>query len=328
MKRIKEKSPLLRQVWDAIERRNYSRKTGKAYTRWIKKYILHYNKKHPREMSGVEVTAFLTHLATAGKVSASTQNQALSGILFLYREVLGYPMSFLKTFVRAYRPKTIPVVLTPEEVKRVFKHLPPRSLLMAAVIYGSGLRLMELHRLRVKDIDFEKNEIWVRRGKGQKDRVTMLPQKLKRALRRQLRWAHTVYTADQTRKTGGVEVPFALARKYPHAPTEWGWFWVFPATRLYRDENTGIRYRHHIHESVLQRDMKLAVRLSGITKPATCHSLRHSFATHLLENNYDIRTIQELMGHEDISTTMIYLHVLNRGGLGVQSPLDRFFPDE
>ena len=273
-------------------------------------------------MGGPEISAFLSHLATARHVSASTQNQALCGIIFLYRRVLGVKPEGIKGFVYAKRPSRLPVVLTRTEVHQVFQHLHGTPRLMAALIYGAGLRLMECARLRAKDLEFSRNEILVREGKGKKDRISMLPEKLRSPLWIHLEKVRQQHLDDQKSGHGSVQIPYALARKYPRAPWEWGWQWVFPATRHYRDRETGLYRRHHLHESVLQRAVKNAVRQAGIAKPASCHTLRHSFATHLLENGYDIRTVQELLGHKDVSTTMIYTHVLNRGGRGVKSPLD------
>ncbi len=273
-------------------------------------------------MGEAELTAFLSHLATDRKVSASTQNQALSALLFLYKEVLGKELPWLDGLVRAKRPHRIPVVLSQGEVMNLLQLMRGTTWLMASLLYGSGLRLMECARLRVKDLDLERREIRVRDGKGRKDRITLLPSKLVSPLNAQLAFAKKQHEADLLLGNGSVEIPFALSRKYPRAAWEWGWQWVFPATRPYRDRETGLHRRHHLHESVLQRAVKDAARRTGIAKPATCHTLRHSFATHLLESGYDIRTIQELLGHRDVSTTMIYTHVLNRGGLGVRSPLD------
>ena len=269
------------------------------------------------------MTRFLTHLAVDGKVSASTQNQALSALLFLYRDVMGEELSWLDDVVRARRPARLPVVLTRAEVAAVLGRLGGVSWLMASLLYGAGLRLLECARLRVKDIDLDRREIVVRDGKGGKDRVTLLPASLQDSLVSHLERVCNQHQSDLAQGMGSVELPTAIERKYPRAPWEWGWQWVFPATRLYRDLATGRRRRHHLHETVLQRALKDAVRAAGLAKPASCHTLRHSFATHLLEDGYDIRTIQEILGHRDVSTTMIYTHVLNRGGRGVRSPLDR-----
>ncbi len=274
-------------------------------------------------MGAPEISRFLTHLAVENRVSASTQNQALAALLFLYRRALGMPFPDLDGLVRARRPVRLPVVLGRSEVRALLAGMCGTTHLMASLLYGSGLRVLECCRLRVKDLDLERLEITVRDGKGRRDRRTMLPQALVDSLRRQLAAAKRMHDRDLLAGAGSVALPDALARKYPRAPWEWGWQWAFPATRLYRDRALGIRRRHHLHESALQRAVREAARRAGITRPATCHSLRHSFATHLLEDGQDIRTIQELLGHRDVSTTMIYTHVLNRGGLGVRSPLDR-----
>ncbi|TKB78658.1 MAG: integron integrase [Nitrospira sp.] len=266
---------------------------------------------------------FLSSLASDRRVSASTQNQALNAILFLFRDVLGKEIGYVNGVVRAKRPKRLPVVLAKEEVRLILARLRGTEWIMAMLLYGAGLRLMECLRLRVKDIDFRGNEICVRAGTGDKDRVTMLPAAVKEPLRRHLDQVKQQYEADVGKGYDGVSLPHALARKYPNAAKEWGWQWVFPASKLYQDRQSGEQKRHHLHESVLQRAVKEAVREAGIAKPASCHTFRHSFATHLLEDRYDIRTIQELLGHKDVSTTMIYTHVLNRGGHGVDSPADR-----
>jgi len=290
---------------------------------WIRRYIVFHGKRHPAEMGAVEVTQFLSSLAQQDHVAASTQNQALSALLFLYRQVLQFEMPWLDNVVRAKRSERLPVVLTREEVRAVIRELqgPPR--LMAILLYGAGLRLLECARLRVKDVDFATNQIIVRAGKGDRDRVTMLPAVVKPDLVRHVEMVRRQHEADLRHGAGWVELPWALARKYPNAGREWAWQWVFPATRIYVDRETGQRRRHHLHESVLLRAVKEAVRRAGIAKRATCHTFRHSFATHLLEDNHDIRTVEELLGHRDVSTTMIYTHVLNRGPGGVRSPADR-----
>ena len=290
---------------------------------WIRRYIVFHGKRHPAEMGAVEVTQFLSSLAQQDHVAASTQNQALSALLFLYRQVLQVEMPWLDNVVRVKRSERLPVVLTREEVRAVIRELqgPPR--LMAILLYGAGLRLLECARLRVKDVDFATNQIIVRAGKGDRDRVTMLPAVVRTDLVRHVEMVRRQHEADLRHGAGWVELPWALARKYPNAGREWAWQWVFPATRIYVDRETGQRRRHHLHESVLQRAVKEAVRRAGIAKRATCHTFRHSFATHLLEDNHDIRTVQELLGHRDVSTTMIYTHVLNRGPGGVRSPADR-----
>ncbi len=273
-------------------------------------------------MGEKEIAQYLSHLATQKQVSASTQNQALNAILFLYREVLHIEIDELDGIVRPKRSKRLPVVLTREEVADILEHLHGLHWLMASLLYGSGLRLMECVRLRVKDIDYARNEIIVRDGKGKKDRITMLPISLKGSLTAHLKRVRLQHQADLRNGNGDVELPFAIARKYPNISREWGWQWMFPATRIHYHEESGLWRRHHYHSTALQRAMKEAVRRSGVIKPASCHTLRHSFATHLLEAGYDIRTIQELLGHRDVSTTMIYTHVLNRGTRGVRSPLD------
>ncbi len=273
-------------------------------------------------MGAREVVAFLSDLAVRRKVSASTQNQALSALLFFYREVLGQRLAWMDEIVRARRPVRLPVVLTRTETMALLGQLHGLQWLMASLLYGSGMRLMECSRLRIKDVDLERNEITVRNGKGQKDRVTILPEKIKGPLRAHIERVRIQHGEDLGQGAGSVELPQALELKYPRAPWAWPWQWVFPATRFYLDRETGRRRRHHLHESVLQRAVTEAARRAGISKPASCHTLRHSFATHLLESGADIRTIQELLGHSDVSTTMIYTHVLNRGGRGVRSPLD------
>jgi len=320
---VRKRPPrLLDQVSIAIKARHYSSRTEDSYRRWIKRFIIFNGKRHPLELGEKDVILFLSHLATDRKVSATTQNQALSAILFLYKEVLKRKLEWLDGIVRAKRPQRLPVVLTHGEVRRVLGRMHGTTLLMTSLLYGSGLRLSECTGLRVKDLDLERGEITVRNGKGDKDRVTLLPATLLDPLEKQLSHVRTQHEKDLRKGRGSVALPEALSRKYPGASREWPWQWVFPATRFYRDEETGEYRRHHLHGTVLQRAVKDAVRAAGISKNATCHTFRHSFATRLLENGYDIRTIQELMGHRDVSTTMIYTHVLNRGGRGVRSPLD------
>lgn len=314
---------LLDQVRRAIRTRHYSRRTEKAYAGWVRRYVLFHGKRHPADMGAEEVTRFLTWLATDANVTASTQNQALAALLFLYREVLGVELPWLDDLVRANRPAHLPVVLARTEVRAVLDDLRGTPRLMAYLLYGAGLRLLECANLRVKDLDFEAHRIVVRDGKGGRDRVTILPALIESELRRQLERVRRLHDDDLSRGAGWVELPGALGRKYPNAGREWPWQWVFPATRTYRDRVTGQRRRHHLHETVLQRAVREAVRTAGIAKPATCHTFRHSFATHLLEDGYDIRTIQALLGHRDVRTTMIYTHVLNRGPGGVRSPVDR-----
>lgn len=320
---VPQKPKLLDQVRNAIRSRHYSYMTEKAYVHWIKRFIFFHNKRHPAEMGEVEIGRFLSSLATDGHVSASTQNQALNALLFLYKEVLNKPIGFVDGVVRAKRPHRLPVVLTRPEVRSILGSLNGSDWIMAMLLYGAGLRLMECLRLRVKDIDIASNQIVVRAGKGDKDRHTMLPAAVKEPLGKHLELMKRLHQRDLEQGLGRVALPNALERKYPNAGKEWGWQWVFPATSHYADRITGEKRRHHLHESVLQKAVKEAVRQSGVNKPASPHTFRHSFATHLLEDGYDIRTVQELLGHRDVSTTMIYTHVLNRGGKGVFSPADR-----
>lgn len=313
---------LLEVVRERIQAKHYSRRTEEAYTNWIKKFVAFHHKQHPRDMGASEVEAFLTDLAVNGKVSASTQTQALSALLFLYRDVLGIDLPWMDGLVRAKPSQRVPMVLSVNEIHRLMANLEGMYSLMARLIYGSGMRLMECVRLRVKDVDFDRLEVTVREGKGRKDRVTMLPQSLVPELQAHLKKVQVLFDMDRKDDIPGVEMPDALAKKYPNAGKEWGWFWVFPASGLSDDPRTGIHRRHHIYEQNIQRAIRVGVKKAGIAKPATTHTLRHSFATHLLENGYDIRTVQELLGHSDVSTTMIYTHVLNKGGRGVISPLD------
>jgi integron integrase len=305
-----------------LRTRHYSRRTEQAYVAWIRRYIRHYRGRHPRELDEPEVRAYLGHLATERKVSAATQSQALAAIQFLYRDVLRRPIGFVTGVPRAKRRERLPVVLTRHEVRALIEQLDGAKRIMALLLYGAGLRLNECLALRVKDIDFEMRQIVVRGGKGDKDRVTMLPASVEAPLRTQLEQVRTLHARDLAAGGGEVELPGALARKLPEAARTWGWQWVFPASSRYRDPATGTLRRHHAHESVLQRAVHEAGLRALLTKRATCHGLRHSFATHLLEDGYDIRTVQELLGHKDVSTTMIYTHVLNRGGRGVRSPAD------
>ena len=314
---------LLDQLRDRLRVKHYSLRTEQAYLYWARRYILANGKRHPRELDGVAVEGVLTRLATVSNVSASTQSQALSAILFLYREVLGIQLPWMDSVVRAKTPQRVPVVLSVPEVARVLQQLSGREWLMGSLLYGTGMRLMECVRLRLKDVDFDRNEITVRQGKGGKDRRTMLPVSLREALQRQREEVRVLHARDLDAGFGEVWLPHRLASKYSTAPRELGWQYYFPAKRRSQDPLDGRERRHHIDEKVLQRAMKSALRAAGIEKPASCHTLRHSFATHLLENGYDIRTVQELLGHKDVSTTQIYTHVLNRGGSAVLSPLDR-----
>jgi integron integrase len=302
--------------------RHLSPKTEEAYIGWIRRFIFFHGKRHPAEMGEAGIGRFLSSLASDSHVAASTQNQALSALLFLYHQVLEKKIGLIQGVVRAKRPRRLPVVLTKEEVRRVLSCMTGTPWLMAALLYGAGLRVMECCRLRVKDIDFSRNQIVVRAGKGDKDRYTVLPTAVKEPLFRHLQAVRRQYDEDLKKGLGRVVLPNALDRKYPNAGKAWAWQWVFPATSHYTDRVTGEKRRHHLHESVLQRAVGQAVLKAGIAKPASCHSLRHSFATHLLEDRYDIRTVQELLGHRDVTTTMIYTHVLNRVGRGVRSPAD------
>jgi integron integrase len=313
---------LLDQLRAALRVRHASPRTEKAYVYWARRFILFHGKRHPAELAPEAITAFLNHLAVEGRVSASTQNQALNAIVFLYRRVLGRDVPQLGELVRARKPRRLPVVLTPSEVRAVLARLDGIPGLVAGLLYGSGLRLLEALSLRVKDLDFTTHEIRIRDGKGRKDRVTPLPVSLEAPLRLQYERARVLHERDLAAGFGAVALPDALARKFPGAERAWPWQWVFPATTRYREQATGIERRHHFHETAVQRAMTRAVRESGLAKRASCHTLRHSFATHLLQRGHDIRTVQELLGHRDLKTTMIYTHVLNRGGLGVRSPLD------
>lgn len=313
---------LLDRVRDAIAAKHYSPKTGEAYVGWIRRFIVFHGRTHPSTLGAVEVASFLSSLATHGQVSASTQNQALSALLFLYGDVLKLELRALPGWVHARGSVRLPVVMTREEVRAVLSEMSGTPRLMASLLYGAGLRLLECCALRVKDVDFGVAQVVVRRGKGGRDRVTLLPTALVATLRGHLAGVKKRHEADLANGAGYVELPFALRRKYPNAAREWAWQWVFPATRMYLHENTGERRRHHLHETVLQRAVKTAVKSAGVAKRINCHTFRHSFATHLLEAGYDVRTIQKLLGHRDLRTTMLYTHVVNRGPLGVRSPLD------
>ncbi len=316
-----EQSPFLNRVREVIRARHYSIRTEQSYTQWVKRFILFHGKRHPKELGENEVVAFLTHLAVKRQVSPSTQNQALNALVFLYRHVLDQPLGDIIGAVRAKRPERLPVILTRTEVRQLFANLDGPHWLPACLLYGSGLRLMECLRLRVKDLDFDHRAITVRCGKGGKDRVVTLPDPCIKPLKQQLAQVCKLHNKDLQDGFGAVWLPHALARKYPRAATELGWQYVFPATKRSVDPRSGVTRRHHLDDSCLQRAIKLAVRKAGITKPASCHTLRHCFATHLLERGMDIRTVQEQLGHKDIRTTQIYTHVLQRGGNAVVSPL-------
>jgi integron integrase len=313
---------LLDKVRETIRLKHYSKRTEEAYVHWIRQYLRHYKPRHPRELGASEIEAFLTHLAVEQQVAASTQNQALSALLFLYREVLQLDLADSLRFTWAERPKHVPSVLTKAEVNTVLDKMTGACGLMARLLYGSGLRLTECIQLRVKDLDFEQFQLMVRNGKGDDDRVTMLPESLVSPLRAHLQWRKLLHEQDLKRGCGNVYLPFALERKYPNAQREWVWQFVFPSSHLAKDQKTGVMRRWHISESTLQKAVRDATLAAGIDKRVGCHTFRHSFATHLLESGYDIRTVQELLGHKDVKTTMVYTHVLNRGGLAVKSPLD------
>jgi len=322
-----EPPKLLDQVRGKIRLKHYSIRTEQAYLDWIKRFILHFDKRHPSEMGAVEVEVFLTHLAVERNVAASTQNQAKSALLFLYKEVLGVELPWLDNVEQAKAPKRLPTVLTKNEVQAVLSRLTGTHWLVASLLYGTGMRILEALRLRVKDIDFERKEILIRDGKGFKDRVTMLPLTLIEPLKTHLGRVKQLHQNDLNEGLGAVYMPQALGLKYPYAARDWIWQYVFPSGNLSQDPRTKdnaapVTRRHHLQDQSVQRAMRQAVVDAAITKPATPHTLRHSFATHLLEGGYDIRTVQELLGHSDVATTMIYTHVLNKGGRGVGSPLD------
>lgn len=313
---------LLAQVRVAIRLRHYSRRTEKQYIWWIRRFIEFHQRRHPAELGQAEVAAFLAHLAVERRVSGATQNQALSALLFLYGEVLQQRVAWMADLVRAKAPRRLPAVLTPDEARAILAKLSGTASLVCRLLYGSGLRLMEALQLRVQHLDFGRSEIRVRGGKGDRDRVTMLPVVLKGPLREHLERVHALHRQDLAVGAGWVELPAALGRKYPNAGREWAWQWVFPGKGIVTDAATSERGRFHLHQTTIQRAFREAARLSGVPKAAHCHTLRHSFATELLRSNYDIRTVQELLGHKDVRVTMTYLHVLNRGGLGVRSPMD------
>lgn len=316
------KPRLLDEVRAVARMRHLSLRTEQAYAQWIRRYILFHRKRHPGEMGEVEIRAYISHLAVNEGISASTQTVALSALLFLYRDVLKKDLPYVSNIERARKPKRLPVVFSRDEVNRLLAHLEGLHWLLAGLLYGSGLRLMECLRLRVKDIDFTYGQVTVRDGKGEKDRITMLPTKLKQPLMRHLQKVKILHDEDLAAGFGEVFLPYALARKYPNAPKQWGWQYIFPSTTRSVDPHSGKERRHHLSDSAVQKAVKGAVRRAGIVKNGSCHTFRHSFATHLLESGYDIRTVQELLGHKDVRTTMIYTHVLNRGGRGVQSPMD------
>lgn len=313
---------LLDQIRDAIRLKHYSYSTEKTYVHWAKRFILFHNKRHPAEMGAAEVEAFLTYLAKEGNVSSSTQNQALNAMLFLYRNVLQIDLPVPLHALRAKRSEHLPTVLSKDEVARLLSGMQGLHQLMAKLLYGCGLRLMECMRLRVKDIDFEQSQIIIREGKGEKDRATMLPSSLVQPLKNQIDFVRNIHERDVAQGYGSVELPFALARKYPNADKEFSWQYIFPSDRLSTDPRSGIVRRHHLDPSGLQRAVRAAAKLANVDKPVSPHTFRHCFATHLLEAGYDIRTVQELLGHKDVKTTMIYTHVLNRGPKAVRSPLD------
>ncbi len=316
------KKKLLDQVREVLRRKNYAYRTEQAYTGWIRRFILFHNKRHPKEMGEHEIESFLTYLAVKREVAPSTQNQALAALQFLYEEVLRQPLDEEILPAPAKRPKHIPVVLSKREAQTLLGHLHGVNKMIAQLLYGAGLRISECLRLRVKDLDFERGEIAVRMGKGKKDRVTVLPEAVRPALKRHLKKVKLIHQQDLEEGFGRVYLPRALAHKYPKASREWIWQYVFPAPNRSRDPRSGEIRRHHLGAWVVRRSIKEAVGKVGIQKHVTPHTLRHSFATHLLENGYDIRTVQELLGHADVKTTMIYTHVLNKGGRGVTSPLD------
>ncbi len=319
---MSQQPKLLDKVREMLRLKHYSPRTEDTYIYWIRRYLRFHNLRHPREMREPEIQAFLSHLAVKENVAASTQNQAFSALLFLYREVLQIPLDPQIQSVRAEKPKHLPTVLTKEEVNAILSRMSGTTGLMARILYGSGLRLMECVTLRVKDIDLAQHQIIVRDGKGEKDRVTMLPTSLETPLREHLASRKALYQQDIANGYGYVELPFALARKYPNADREWIWQYAFPSERLAYDSKTKHTYRWHMSESTLQRAVRAAAQEAEIPKLVGPHTFRHSFATHLLQNGYDIRTVQELLGHKDVKTTMIYTHVLQRGPLAVRSPLD------
>ncbi len=317
-----ENSKLLNEVHKAMRIKHLSKRTEEVYIKWIKRFVYFHKKRHPAEMGEQEIRQFISHLALNRNVASSTQNQALSALLFLYRHVLQKELPYIENILWAKKPKKLPVVFTRQEVKKVLSHMYGTPKLMATILYGSGLRLMECMELRVKDIDFESNQIIVRDGKGNKDRITLLPLKIKEPLAFHLKKVKLLHEEDLREGHGEVSLPYALARKYPNAPKEWSWQYVFPSRGKSIDPTSEKTTRKHADRTFLQSCVKLAIRKSGISKNGSCHTFRHSFATHLLEDGCDIRQVQELLGHNDLKTTMIYTHVLNRGAMGVKSPLD------
>jgi len=320
---VREPGDLMEEVRRRLRVKHYSLRTEQAYTAWIRRFILANGKRHPRELGGAEVEAFLSRLANEGEVAAGTQNQALSALLFLYREVLRAELPWMKDVTRAKRPQRVPTVLSRDEVSRLFACMDGRAAIVARLLYGTGLRLMEGLRLRIKDVDFARNEIIVRDGKGAKDRHTVLPRSLVEPLQAEVERARVLHAQDLAAGAGTVWLPHALARKYTHANREFAWQYVFPAQQMSSDPRGHAIRRQHIDDAVFSRALKSASRRAGIVKPVSAHTLRHSFATHMIEAGYDIRTVQELLGHKDVATTQIYTHVLNRGAGGVLSPLDR-----
>jgi integron integrase len=314
---------LLEVAREKMRTRHFAYRTEQIYLHWIRRYVNFHDRRHPRGLGHEGVEKFLSHLAVAAKVGASTQNQAMQALLFLYRQVLDIDLPWLENVTRASRPKRLPVVLTPSEVRSVLAQLEGTPWLVANLLYGSGLRLMESLRLRVKDVGWERCELIVRDAKGGKDRVTVLPGTIRHSLGVHLQKLQVRFEQQRAAGAPGVSLPAALARKYPDASTQWGWQYVFPAASYCEDVYSGRPVRHHTHEKVIQRAVQVAVRSAGILQPASCHTFRHCFATHLLEAGYDIRTVQELLGHSDVRTTMLYTHVLGKGAMGVKSPLDR-----
>ncbi|HYR74366.1 MAG TPA: integron integrase [Pyrinomonadaceae bacterium] len=316
------KPRLFAEVRTVARMRHFSIRTEQAYVNWIRRFILFHKKRHPRNMGEAEIRTFISHLAVESEISASTQTVALSALLFLYRDVLKKELPYVSNIERARKPKRLPLVFTRNETKRILMNLEGAHWLVVSLLYGAGLRLMESLRLRVKDVDFTYGQLTVRDGKGEKDRVTMLPNSVRELLEHHLQKVKLLHKDDLKAGHGEVFLPYALARKYPQAPKEWGWQYVFPAASRSIDPRSEKQRRHHLSDDVIQKAVKKAIRAARIPKNGSCHTFRHSFATHLLENGYDIRTVQELLGHKDVRTTMIYTHVLNRGGRGVQSPLD------